>query len=41
VDLELVKTVAWCALPVVVLLAGSVSVVRQGHVGVTLLFGKF
>lgn len=40
-DLELLKMIAYCAIPVVVLLAGSISVIKQGHIGVAVLFGKF
>jgi regulator of protease activity HflC (stomatin/prohibitin superfamily) len=32
---------AYAAIPVTVLLVGSVSLIKQGHVGVTVLFGKF
>lgn len=38
---ELLQYIASVAIPLVVLLVGSVSVIRQGHVGVTVLFGKF
>ena len=40
-DVELIKTMAYCALPIVILSIGSISVIRQGHVGVAVLFGKF
>ena len=40
-DVELIKTIAYCAIPVVVLLAGSISVIKQGHVGVAVLFGRY
>lgn len=33
--------IAYAAIAVVVLLVGSVSLIKQGHVGVTVLFGKF
>ncbi|MSU79320.1 MAG: SPFH domain-containing protein [Gemmataceae bacterium] len=40
-DIEVVKIIAYCAIPVVVLLFGSISVIQQGHVGVAVLFGKY
>lgn len=33
--------VAYALVPIVVLLAGSASLIKQGHVGVTVLFGKY
>jgi regulator of protease activity HflC (stomatin/prohibitin superfamily) len=41
VDPRLIPYVAYAAIPVIILLFGSVSVIKQGHVGVTVLFGKF
>jgi regulator of protease activity HflC (stomatin/prohibitin superfamily) len=40
-DLILIQSIAYPALAVVILLLGSISVVRQGHVGVAVLFGKY
>ncbi len=40
-DRELLTIIACVAIPVVVLLVGSISVIPQGHVGVAVLFGKF
>lgn len=40
-NIELLKTIAYFAIPVVLLLVGSVSIIRQGHVGVAVLFGKY
>jgi regulator of protease activity HflC (stomatin/prohibitin superfamily) len=41
VDRELLATIAYSVLPFIVLLAGSISVIKQGHVGVAILFGKY
>ena len=40
-NVELLKTIAYCAIPVVILLVGSISIIKQGHVGVAVLFGKY
>lgn len=40
-DIELLKIIAYAAIPVIVLLAGSVSIVKQAHVGVAVRFGRF
>lgn len=40
-DRELIKTIFYLAIPVVVLLVGSISVIKQGHIGVAVLFGKY
>ncbi len=40
-DRELLATIAYSVLPFIVLLAGSISVIKQGHVGVAILFGKY
>lgn len=40
-DIELIKTIVYCAIPAVILLAGSISVIKQGHVGVAVLFGRY
>jgi len=40
-DIELLKIIGYSAIPVVVLLAGSISIIKQGHVGVAVLFGKY
>jgi regulator of protease activity HflC (stomatin/prohibitin superfamily) len=36
-----IQYIAYVAIPVVILLAGSISVIKQGHVGVAVLFGKY
>ncbi len=40
-DREQIEFIAYLAAPVVLLLVGSVTVVKQGHVGVGVLFGKY
>lgn len=40
-DPKLISYIAYVVIPAVVLLAGSISMIKQGHVGVTVLFGKF
>lgn len=40
-DRELIKIIAYSVIPFVVILAGSISVIKQGHVGVAVLFGKY
>lgn len=40
-DPKIIQLIVYPALAVVVLLLGSVSVIRQGHVGVAVLFGRY
>lgn len=40
-DIDLINAISFCAISIVILLAGSISVIKQGHVGVAVLFGKF
>ena len=40
-DRELLTLIACVAVPVVLLLVGSISVIPQGHVGVAVLFGRY
>ncbi len=39
-DREL-QYIAYAAIPVIVLLVGSISIIKQGHVGVAVLFGRY
>lgn len=38
---EIIQVMTYCAITIVVLLFGSVSIIGQGHVGVAVLFGKY
>lgn len=40
-DIETGKTIAFVVVPILVLLAGSLTVVRQGYIGITVLFGRY
>ena len=39
--IEQLRMAAYAALPVLLVLIGSVSIIREGHVGISVLFGKF
>ncbi|MCI0360867.1 MAG: hypothetical protein L0211_20510 [Planctomycetaceae bacterium] len=39
--IERIQIIAGIAIPLLVLLAGSVSIIKQGHIGVAVLFGKY
>lgn len=40
-DIETLKIIAYALVPLIVLLAGSISIVKQGQIGVTVFFGRY
>jgi regulator of protease activity HflC (stomatin/prohibitin superfamily) len=41
VDRETLTIIACVVIPIIAILAGSISIIKQGHVGVAVLFGKY